>query len=581
MDYQYLILVLIVLILSGFSGILLGLKVLQSRLIDNEINNNECPIVNPITLLPDEEDCSSNLISNSSISFTTNANANVNKNEEDDDLVYDDLQYIWNCKDDSPMEDVHIHSHRDRKDEGQTRWSGIIGVDEGKFFKKWLKQYPGHLWSKHPVLVFGHEKSITKGSNMLHRNCRIMDVALIPDQPGLCAAVSETNSDMTSYHMLRSDVLKDSVIDPNNYRLEDIPNNNKIKGSSNGNGIGNSNSKYKRRWIYMPKHHLSSNSLHRKKLPDDAAYETARQIMIMFFNYTEKIQTFLSVLPKQNQTQASYRRTQWVGSYIDTLEDMQMYETSIRSSIHKGVNPIKFWAFTSSIEIKDALQASDISSKGDNKGIQTVYIPLLATLQEETKDKVHKKHWLRFIRVWLAYCLCDNGVRMLWQTPAAIWTDRPDRLVNKSPDVEIITAYKGRDHDKQDHLYSPFYPTFDLLVVGTEPRALNLLHEMIMHFDLAVAWDSLDAILAYRLSENNARYGTSVYVLSPYGGALDAAVLDTNAHKLQQALISSRNPSVLFLEYEMLLKLRKDTNSSNSNDNNNSNSVLSFFKKKE
>ena len=49
----------------------------------------------------------------------------------------------------------------------------------------------------------------------------------------------------------------------------------------------------------------------------------------------------------------------------------------------------------------------------------------------------------------------------------------------------------------------------------TQAFTRHLLHEVVMHFDLVLAWGSLDAVLSYRLAENNARYGTSVAVLDP------------------------------------------------------------------
>ncbi len=83
--------------------------------------------------------------------------------------------------------------------------------------------------------------------------------------------------------------------------------------------------------------------------------------------------------------------------------------------------------------------------------------------------------------------------------------------MNRAPNVEVVSIYKGRG-DKNS---GPFYPSFDFIAFGTQDRVVHFLHEVVMHFDLVLAWRSLDAVLSYRLAENNARYGTSVAVLDP------------------------------------------------------------------
>jgi hypothetical protein len=35
--------------------------------------------------------------------------------------------------------------------------------------------------------------------------CKVLDVAVVPDTPGVCVAVTETYHDVASYHMLHAD----------------------------------------------------------------------------------------------------------------------------------------------------------------------------------------------------------------------------------------------------------------------------------------------------------------------------------------------------------------------------------------
>ena len=71
-----------------------------------------------------------------------------------------------------------------------------------------------------------------------------------------------------------------------------------------------------------------------------------------------------------------------------------------------------------------------------------------------------------------------------------------------APDVETFWVYKGQ----YDARASPFYATFDFTGIGVEDRPIHLMHEFVLHFELALAWDSFDSMVSYRLSENNARW---------------------------------------------------------------------------
>ena len=80
-------------------------------------------------------------------------------------------------------------------------------------------------------------------------------------------------------------------------------------------------------------------------------------------------------------------------------------------------------------------------------------------------------------------------------------------------------------------------------------RAVHLMHEIVLHFDLALAWNSLDAMAAYRLAENNARYGTTSSIIAP-GMVLHADLLAYDPHLLAEAAQSSDPPKAIVIPSE-------------------------------
>jgi hypothetical protein len=54
-----------------------------------------------------------------------------------------------------------------------------------------------------PVTIFSH-KPLEKFEE-LGEVCKVLDIAVIPDKPGVCVAVTETYHDVASYHMLHAD----------------------------------------------------------------------------------------------------------------------------------------------------------------------------------------------------------------------------------------------------------------------------------------------------------------------------------------------------------------------------------------
>lgn len=120
--------------------------------------------------------------------------------------------------------------------------------------------------------------------------------------------------------------------------------------------------------------------------------------------------------------------------------------------------------------------------------------------------------------------------------------ERPDNIVNAYPVVETLWAYKGR----KDKRASPFFISYDFFVpVGVE-RPIHLLHEIVLHFDLVITWDSIDAVTSYRLSENNSRYGTTTFILPP-DKVLHTELMEHDPAKIKDAVLSKEPPLVVVM----------------------------------
>jgi hypothetical protein len=122
-------------------------------------------------------------------------------------------------------------------DMSKTKWKSILTVEPKAFFKKYLSQYPGDTRAVQPVLIFSH-KPLTSLEEV-PEVCKVMDVAIVPDKPGMCVAVTETFHDVASYHMLHADRQKDGSFA------------------------------------------LTANSLEGRTLPTDAAYRQARALLVV------------------------------------------------------------------------------------------------------------------------------------------------------------------------------------------------------------------------------------------------------------------------------------------------------------
>jgi hypothetical protein len=350
-----------------------------------------------------------------------------------------ELESLWECSHavgnltelNAKMLPTDLHMEK-------TKWKSIITVEPKPFFEKYLSQYPGDTRALQPVIVFSHKP--LNSFDELSDVCKVLDIAVVPDKPGTCVAVTETYHDVASYHMLHADK--------------------QVDGSFS----------------------LTSNFIDGRILPDETAYAAARNLILEFFKHQEAVQSAMKNIPKFSKGKVV------VASLVDDVIDTELFLNSYQSALKHGISKGKFCIFTTSKQVSEDLSKT---------GIKIVFLPMLTDVAIHLSPKLRRY----FLQTWLAFAAANSLAKVLWQTPSTIWFERPDNLVHAFPIVETLWIFKGR----RDPRSAPFFISFDFMIIHGVERPVHLLHELIMHFDLIMAWDSLDAVTAYRLSENNSR----------------------------------------------------------------------------
>jgi hypothetical protein len=355
----------------------------------------------------------------------------------------EELSRLWKCSQASGnISEFNKHILPKDGDLKKTKWKSIITVDPKTFFDKYLTQYPGDTRSVQPVVVFSHKPL----DNFEHLTdvCKVLDVALVPDTPGVCVAVTETYHDVASYHMLHADKQPDGTFA------------------------------------------LTSNSLEGRTLPNEDAYAAARALLLYYFDNVDYVGKSVRNCPRFGQGRVA------IGVLVENDDELLLFKNSLASAAKEGISKSKFCAFTTSQSQANALK---------KLGLQTVHIPKIADLGVKGEHAVSLPMRRHFLQAWLAFAVANNNNKMMWQSPGTIWLERPDNIVNAAPVVETLWAFKGRN----DKRAAPFFVSFDFFVPTGHERPVHLMHEIMLHFDLVLAWGSLDAVVSYRLSENNAR----------------------------------------------------------------------------
>jgi hypothetical protein len=346
----------------------------------------------------------------------------------------------------------------------------------------YLTQYPGDTRAVQPVVVFSHKP--LKSIDELPQTCKVLDIAIVPDTPGVCVAVTETFHDVASYHMLHADRQPDGTFA------------------------------------------LTSNLLEQRNLPSEEQYTQARHMLSAYFKHAEYVGGQVKAATR------NARREVVVGCVVETAEDLRLFSNSVASALKAGLQSWSIYLFSSN---------ADVLREAKALGVTGVDIERLAAVGAEISGPMRR----HFLQAWLAFAVSDGGVRMVWQSPGTVWLGDVNSVMKAEPSVELLWAFKGR----RDRRAAPFYVSFDFFSPSGSERPVHLMHELMLHFDLILAWGSLDAVAAYRLSENNARYGTTTRTFSPMS-VLHVDVLGRDVVKIKDALSDSAKPHVVVMPHE-------------------------------
>jgi hypothetical protein len=357
---------------------------------------------------------------------------------------YDEVTRLWKCSHAvSNFSQANQKILPKEKNLDKTKWKSIISVEPKAFFDKYLSQYPADTRAVQPVVVFSHKP--LDDFKDISEVCKVVDVAVVPDTPGVCVAVTETFHDVASYHMLHAEKQKDGTFA------------------------------------------LTSSSLEGRTLPEEPNYAAAREMLLHYFNNVDYVNKAVKTCPSFSQGRVA------VGSWVDSEEELVLYRNSIASGFKEGISKGKFCAFTSVKSVYDQVK---------KMGLYAVHLPVLADVGRKGNQVVSEAMRRHFIQAWIAFAGANANKKIMWVAPSTVWLDRPDNVVTSSPMVETLWAFTGRD----DQRAAPFFASFDFFVPTGHERPVHLLHEIMLHFDLVLAWNSIDALASYRLSENNARY---------------------------------------------------------------------------
>lgn len=362
---------------------------------------------------------------------------------KEDGYSFQELKDMWSCSQavgnisqvnkDLLPEDTNLE---------KTKWKSILTVEPKAFFEKYLSQYPADTRAVQPVVVFSHKE--LKSFEEISEVCKVLDIAVVPDKPGVCVAVTETYHDVASYHMLHAERQPDGAFA------------------------------------------LTSNYIDGRKLPEESQYASARALLLDFFKYGEKVQEAMKLVPRYGKGKVA------VGVLVEDAMDTELFLNSFKSASNIGVSKNKFAVFTTQQSVYDDLHKT---------GIKVVFMPDLANVGISGDANVGPKLRRYFLQTWFGFAAANALLKMMWQTPGTIWFERPDNIIQRFPAVETLWSFKGR----KDGRAAPFFISYDFFVALGVERPVHLLHELILHFDLIMAWDSLDAVAAYRLTENNSR----------------------------------------------------------------------------
>lgn len=383
----------------------------------------------------------------------------VNKNSYNE---LNDLRMSWACS--KAKFNASIPMSQPTIDLKRTMWKSIIYAEPYEFSKKYLSHYPGDLVISQPVVILSHKP--LNSFSQIDDVCKVLDIAIVSDSPGVCVAISETYHDVASYHMLHA--------------------------AKDANG----------------KLTMSSNPVQDRNIPSEEAYEFARKLLLEYFEHTEGVnKAFKAALPNAvamlTKTGGSALKKGGlvmlkpakklpllVGCVILNLLEYELLLNSMATLEHSGgskKNVVIVTPVTAVYRLAKLLP------------VKLVYVP---AIDRENINITTPQIRRAFLQAWMVYSAAELGMPILWQSPGTIWLQSPDVLYSMvPPETEFFAAYKGRG----DVRASPFFISYDFIWVEPSDRPIHFVHEVMLHIDLVSEWNSVDAVASYRLGENNAR----------------------------------------------------------------------------
>jgi hypothetical protein len=367
-----------------------------------------------------------------------------------------------------------------------TKWKDIISIEPKYFVENFLFQYPDTLKLSRPPILFSHRAIDLENDKILDK-CKVLDIALVSDSPDTCVSITETYHDVASYHMIHAEKQAD--------------------GS----------------------YQSATNMVHEQFVPEFKHYESARDVLQIYYEYNDVMIAAL----RGPLTGAL------VGTFIQDIEHLHVFENSLASALKFGGQSANFVVFS----FDQAVKAKCVTLGVHFKLLPNTVARAIAKLDFGGISKTLGSS--AFVRLWLAFLVADSDLALAWQAPGNVWFAAPLKVLRGArPKTEAAWAYMG----DSDPRASPFFLSTDFFWASAAPRTVHLLHELLLQFDLVLAWASVDAVVSYRTIENNARYGLLSWIY-PTAHVLHAKLLESQP-QLFHSVLRDRTLQVLVLSAE-------------------------------
>jgi hypothetical protein len=225
---------------------------------------------------------------------------------------WDDIKSSWACsKAKYNGSDTHIIPDVDLK---QTKWKNVIAASPDAFFAKYLTQYPGDMAVTQPVIIFSHAQVSTLDD--VSKHCKVLDVAIVPDKPGMCVAVTETFHDVASYHMLHA------------------------KRDETG------------------ELSLTPNSVRGRNLPSEESYAVGRALLLDYFTHAQAVIGAVKLMTNQGAMTNSKTKPLVVGCLVESKEEVLLFKNSLQSYKQSGGSMDHIFVVSRFTELHDDLRGS-------------------------------------------------------------------------------------------------------------------------------------------------------------------------------------------------------------------------------